>query len=68
VKVGGNRQIISHHIERDTPLTITSPLGGEDEGEGEGNTKTALAYGKGKIIAPHIESKTKGECGVKSAR
>jgi len=23
------------HIERDTPLTIPSPLGGEDEGEGE---------------------------------
>jgi len=38
------KQIPSHR-KRHT-LTITSPLGGEDEGEGEGNTKTALAYGK----------------------
>jgi len=28
-------------MERDTPLTITSPLGGEDEGEGE-NTPIPL--------------------------
>jgi len=28
-------KIKSLHIERGTPLTITSPLGGEDEGEGE---------------------------------
>ena len=47
------------HIERGTPLTITSPLGGEDEGEGEGDTKTALLHRKRVNQTSHIESKIK---------
>jgi len=41
------------NIERDTPLTLPSPLGGEDKGEGGG--KSTLAYRK----------RYKGECEVK---